>query len=231
MKKILTIAVASIAVSAIADSFSPDIGVTTLSLSLKNNVIPVQFNSLAGSGSVKAGDLVCTNNIPLNSYLFVYNDGSYTAWQLVESGWNPLDVASGTAEAAGITYSGNANSVSLPAGSAIWLSFPAAQSPAKLVSFYGKVASETNTVISANKSTLVCNMTGSEKSISTLLSGVSPQKGDKIRLVTETYQGEYSYNGSSWKRFYPTVSTELPTLGAYQGFWYLSKGGAGFITW
>jgi len=245
MKKILTIAAASIAVAAIADSFSPDIGVTTLSLSLKNNVIPVQFNSLADSGSVKAGDLVCTNNIPLNSYLFVYNDGSYTAWQLVESGWNPLDVASGTAEAAGITYSGNANSVSLPAGSAIWLSFPAAQSPAKLVSFYGKVATSTNTTITAGTkqpknpvSTLVCNPTGGDISGEALVEMLTspkfvPVANDKIRFDNSTNGEYYIFNGTKWGRLngnYEFVEG-LPTLYANKGFWYVSLGGAGTISW
>ena len=43
MKKILTIAVASLAIAAVADSYSPQIGVTKLSLSNKNNLLPVQF--------------------------------------------------------------------------------------------------------------------------------------------------------------------------------------------
>ena len=113
MKKLLTIAVASIAVAAAADSYSPSIGVTSISLSQKNNVIPVQFNSLANNGSVTAGELVCTNNIPPSSHLYVY-DGGWTAWELQASGWAPVTAVT----ADGITGGSGADTKELPAGSA-----------------------------------------------------------------------------------------------------------------
>lgn len=252
MKKLLTIAIASIAVAAAADNtYSPSIGVTSISLSQKNNVIPVQFNSLATSGNVTAGELVCTNNIPLNSHLYVYKDGGYTAWELQPSGWVGLSVAS-TAD--GISYSGNANEKDLPAGSAIWLSFNAAPVSAIDVSFYGKVATSTNTTIvagavSAPVCTLVCNPTGATVAGATLVSkiasGISPVKGDKITLVGgSSFDGYYSYSATSGKWKYVTTDSEgktsatvatpeLPDLGPNQGFWYQrSKGAAaGTIEW
>lgn len=248
MKKLLTIAVASIAVAAAADgSYSPSIGVTSISLSQKNNVIPVQFNSLADSGNVKAGNLVCTNNIPLNSHLYVYDNG-YTAWELSASGWNPLNVVS---SGDGISYSGNADEKSLPAGSAIWLSFPETPGSAINVSFYGKVATSTNTTIAAGTSsdpvsTLVCNPTGATVAGGTLVaklaSGVGPVKGDKITLVGgSSYSGYYSYSKSGNWKFVTTdgngVTTatlqdpELPNLEANQGFWYQRHGAALSIGW
>ena len=230
MKKILTIAVASLAVAAIADTtFSPNIGVTTLSLSLKNNVIPVQFKSLeTADGNVTAGALVCTNNIDVGSHLYVYQNGAYTAWTLTATGWAALDISSDDGITAGVPADGQ----TLSTGTAIWLSFLSKPGSAKLVSVYGRVATPTTTTITSGASTLVCNMTGDSKSFSTLLTGVTPKTGDKIRFVTETYEGEFSYSekNSAWKNF-KTGVTGLPALAPYQGFWYLSNGGSGTITW
>lgn len=238
MKKVLSIAVASLAVAAVA-AFSPDIGVTTLSLSAKNNVIPVQYTSLASDGEVTADALVCTNNIPLNSHLYIYAGTTYTAWTLTENGWEALDISS-TSD--GITTGGSAAGQLLPTGSGIWLSLSSAPKQAVLVSVYGKVASGIKSTISAGTpaspvSTLVCNPNGSLVSAETFASKLSsltvpPVKGDKIQLIKPTFDGYYIYNGSAWKKVSGTTITDgLDGLDAYQGFWYVSKGGTGTITW
>lgn len=237
MKRILSIAVASLAVAAVADSFSPQIGVTTLDLNQKNNIIPVQFTSLAGTGEVTADALVCTNNIPVGSHLYVYQNG-YSAWTLANNGWVAYDSVT---EADGISAGVPAVDQSLPVGTGIWLSFASAPVSAVTVSFYGKVASNTNSVIAAGASdnpvsTLVCNPTSSGVSLAGKFGTgkVVPAKGDKITLLGEsTYSGYYSYNGSDWKYVAAdnTITVQTPTIPAYGGFWYLSKGGSGTINW
>lgn len=238
MKKLLTIAVASIAVAAAADSsYSPSIGVTSIDLSQKNNVIPVQFTSLKESVPVKAGDLVCTNNIPLGSHLYVYDDG-YTAWELRASGWVGLNVVSSTA-ADDITYSGNANMKSLSAGSAIWLSFPAKPNSAITVAVYGQVATSASTEIAvgtseAPKSTLICNPTSSSVALADKVSSLSLAKGDTIQPLGATFSGNYVYSGLSWTKIEEgkiTKNATLPSLDQYTGCWFVSKGGSGTITW
>lgn len=242
MKKILTIAVASIAVAAAADTYSPSIGVTSISLSQKNNVIPVQFNSLATSGNVTANELVCTNNIPLESHLYVYDNG-YTAWKLESTGWVAANTVS-TSE--GITISPGAAEKSLSAGSAIWLSFPETPGSAINVSFYGKVAASTNTTIAAGTdsapvSTLVCNPTGATISGSDLAAKLSfVQPKDKIIPLNSTFGGYYSYSSkySCWKKVIGTTvdkeSVGLPDVEANGGFWYVREKGNttdGSIVW
>lgn len=242
MKKLLTIAVASIAVAAAADgSYSPSIGVTSISLSQKNNVIPVQFTSLKESGAVKVADLVCTNNIPLSSHLYVY-DGGYTAWELQATGWVPTATVSSTD---GINAGAGASTKDLPAGSAIWLSFHETPDSAINVSFYGKVATSTNTTITAGTkepknpvSTLVCNPTGGDISGEALVEMLtspkfSPVANDKIRFDNSTNGEYYIFNGTTWGKLndnYQFVEG-LPTLYANKGFWYVSLGGAGNISW
>lgn len=243
MKKILTIAVASIAVAAAADTYSPSIGVTSISLSQKNNVIPVQFTSLKESGAVKVADLVCTNNIPLSSHLYVY-DGGYTAWVLQATGWVPTATVSSTE---GIDAGAGADTKSLPAGSAIWLSFPAIPGEAINVSFYGKVATSTNTTIVAGSktgstknpvSTLVCNPTGGEITGDALVKMLTspkfePVANDKIRFDNSTNGEYYIFDGTKWGKLdgnYDFVEG-LPKLDANKGFWYVSLGGQGTISW
>lgn len=233
MKKVLSMAVASLAVAAVAADFSPNIGVTTLSLSAKNNVIPVQYTSLTNSSNVTADALVCTNNIEVGSHLYIFLNNSYTAWTLTENGWEALDTSS-TSD--GITAGVPAEGQTLATGTAIWLSFKTTPQSAVLVSVYGAVASELSTTISVGSSTspvstLVCNQTGSEKS--NWLSSVSPAKGDKVQFLGSTFSGYYQYTGSAWKKVSGTsITEETPgSLGAYQGFWYVSKGGSGTITW
>lgn len=236
MKKILTIAVASLAIAAVADSYSPQIGVTTLSLSKKNNIIPVQFTSLASSGDVTADALVCTNNIPQNSYLLAYADDKYSAWVLGDSGWTAADISN----VDGVSVTGNAASSELSAGSAIWLSFPNA-SANRLVSVYGKVAASTNITIAAGKSNLICNPKGAAADLN-FSTGFAFTNGDKITIVgTDEFSGYYVYSSTAngWKRVTSdgisadTVSSISIPVNC--GCWYVSKatseGTVGTIQW
>ena len=237
MKKFITIAVASIAVASVAESFSPQIGVTTLTLTSKNNIIPVQFESLvAGTadGKVTADALVCTNNIPLASHLYIYQNNAYTAWTLENSGWYPRDISS--TEDDGVDKPGvPADGQVLSVGSAIWLSLngPATGD----VSFYGKVASSTNSTIVAGKCNLLANPTGGSVDIIAKLKGKSVAAGDVIRLVGSAEQISWSGKNNNWGKFDPNANNGVGGIATvnslevspYQGFWYYSNG-SGNIT-
>ncbi len=236
MKKILSIAVASLAVAAVAADFSPNIGVTTLVLTNRNTVIPVQYTSLDGGGTITADALVCTNNIPLQSHLVIYNNGSYTAWTLLNTGWEALDVATTVSEIS----VGIPQNQELATGSAIWLCINNADvsydalSPSIKVSLYGvKPATATTTTVEANKATLVCNMTGSYKLFSELLKNINPVKGDKIMLIPSGSMNDYYSYNADLKVWGYRLNREqgLPELGPYQAFWYTSAGGSGTISW
>lgn len=252
MKKLLSIAVASVAVAALADPFSPTIGVTQITTSLKNTVIPVQFSSLT-NGNVTADSLVCTNGLPNGTCLYIF-DGtsqSYSAWVLGNTGW----IGATRAGEDGISAVLPAEGQSLAVGSALWISIPGASSEnQKTFSLYGKVASVTNTTIVAGtkaepKYNLVCNPTGAQMEYSTLigkLSALNPVKGDTASpLIDRKFPGNFVYDGSEWKfitnyegsvvvmtmaQFYGWFGDDekFPARGA---FWYVSKGGAGSISW
>ena len=235
MKKILSIAVVSLAVAAVADTtFSPQIGVTTLNLTRKNNIIPVQFTSLAGSGSVTAAALVCTNNIPLGSHLYIYQNNAYTAWTLEPSGWSPLDISS-TEDDDGVSNPGvPAGDQVLAVGSAIWLSLNGITSAT--VSFYGKVASSMSSTIEAGKCNLLANPTGASVNVLGKLSGMA--NGDQIRVVGDSPEVLFwSDTDEKWKKqsagttigFENVDNLSVP---AHGGFWYYSKGSSNItINW
>ena len=230
MKKILTIAVASLAIAAVADSYSPQIGVTKLSLSNKNNILPVQFTSLT-NGNVTADALVCTNNIPEGSYLLAYIgnlDNPYSVWVLGSNGWVSTDVVS----VDGVSVTAGAANTELAVGSAIWLSFSAKPASAINVSVYGKVTTSPSVSIAAGTTSLVCNPTSSAK-VPTL-SGLPAYK-DKVVVITDTNSGEYVYTGTKWLHRDTSgkvTDSELPEIPAHGGFWYISNGGvSGTISW
>ena len=248
MKMLLSIAVASFAVAAVAEPFSPAIGVTKITTSLKNTVIPVQFSSLT-NGNVTADSLVCTNGLPNGTCLYIF-DGtsqSYSAWVLGNTGW----VGAQRAGVDGIDAAAAAEGQVLAVGSALWISLPEAAETT--FSLYGKVASVTNTTIVAGtkaepKYNLVCNPTGAQMEYSTLigkLSALNPVKGDTASPLLGYFYGNFVYDGTQWKfvvnyqgsmqvltmeEFYAVYGADekFPARGA---FWYVSKGGAGTISW
>ena len=233
MKKILTIAVASLAIAAVADTYSPQIGVTTLDFTHKNNIIPVQFTSLAGSGNVAADALVCTNNIPLGSNLYIYQNNAYTAWTLGTDGWEARDIEGSAADGIYSKPGIPAGDQVLAVGSAIWLSLNGSTSAT--VSFYGKVASSTNSTIEAGKCNLLANPTGGSVDIIAKI-GNNASAGDVIRLVGSQEQISRNKDATKWGKFNPMTGgvDEVTSLSvsSYQGFWYYSKGSANItINW
>ncbi len=235
MKKLLTIAIASASVAAVASTFSPTIGVNTLSLSKKNNIIPVQFTSLesAEGTAVKASALVCTNNIPVGSHLYVFQNGSYSGWELQSTGWAPQTEIS-TAD--GISPGTPASSQTLATGTAIWLSFAEAPKSAVSVAFYGQVATTTNSTIEAGAANLICNPTSASVNLVSKLSSLTLVKGDKILPVGDDFSGYYVYSGSAWSKVepgkVPTSGIAEISLSANQGVWFYSKSGSSrVINW
>ena len=82
MKKLLSITVASLAFAAVADYAAPQIGVTTITATSKNTIIPVPFKALSdGTSGITVTDLVKTNGLPNNTWLLAYNGTNYSSWQ------------------------------------------------------------------------------------------------------------------------------------------------------
>ncbi len=135
MKKLLSIAMASLAVAAFADppanTASPTIGVTAITVTQKNTIVAVPFKSLADGGNIAVTDLVATNNLSVGDWLYVFDGTSYSAWSLTAEGW----VATASASTSGGVTDAVANDAKkyVAAPGAIWLVLKDAPKPSKTV--------------------------------------------------------------------------------------------------
>lgn len=252
MKKLLAIAIASISVAAMADDpvgYSPKVGVTEITATLQNTIVPVKFSSLVDTSNIKAKDLVHPQGIPNGTMLYVFVDNAYKGFMMSFGAWIALPSAS-TASGTSITPA-DADQVAVK-GTALWLSFPKDGGSVQLPTngkfyIFGQVIDAPKSVIvkgaaKAPVSNLLCNPTGAEVAAGDLATklGAIPQVGDKIVPIVATYAGEYVYagagEGKGWWHMAPdgTItrnSVVLPAIPKDGGFWYVSKGGEGEISW
>lgn len=252
MKRLLIAAFASLAFTALAEdantAYSPLIGVSEITPTLKNTIVPVKFTSLAGGaeGTIKAVDLVHPVGVPSGTQLFVFVDNKYEAFVMGINEWTPLTTAS-TSDPS--LHTADIGQVAV-AGTAIWLVFPQnADLSGQKVYIYGEVVANPTSAITAGSkaapvSNLLCNPTDSAVTGAALTEKLAAiaKNGDTIKMLdSETFTGNYVYSGSAnaWWRIYTDENGEtkidkvtgLPTVGAGVGFWYVSKGGSGTIAW
>ena len=237
MKKLLSIAVASFALAAVADTYSPTIGVTQIPLTYKDTIIAVPFASLANGGNISVTDLVCTNGLTNGDILYVFEDNTYTGWVLTEgTGW--VKASSATPAGAQGTSAGTVAS-----GGAIWISLQSAPSEGKTVSIYGKWVTPTTTTLtaataSADKQNLVANPLQSAARATITGAG----KGDTIIFPQDGTMDRYVYNNSRkapdtyvWRnKDNVVINPQTIPVGIGQGFWYVrAKGNTGeaSISW
>ena len=204
MKKLLTIAVASFAMAAVADYTAPQIGVTTITATAKNTIIPVPFKALSnGTSNITVTDLVKTNSLPDHTWLLSYNGTAYNSWEYSSGVWTPGTYAGET----GISPTPGAANATLACGSAIWIVLPTANSYNTSVTVYGAYATGVTSAVAA----------GGENGVATLVA--NPLQGEANITVTRRYDGA-------------AVAT-LPSFDVGQGFWYVraAGGSATEITW
>lgn len=221
MKKLLSLAVASLALAAVADYTSQTIGVTKITTSNKDTIVAVPFKALTNAAvNVSANDLVCTNGLPANTRLAVFVNNSYGYWELAPEGWvvpanQGIDVP--------------ANSL-LQCGGAIWVQLPAAPATSQDIYIYGDftVPPTTSAIVgsSSRVANLVANPLQSDATI-----GVTPVAGDQIIVPND---GIYNYRVKNevgvWRK---GTTSGLPTINVGQGIWYVREANASSttITW
>lgn len=228
MKKILSIAVASFALAAVADTYSPTIGVTQVPLTYKDSIIAVPFASLT-NGNISVTDLVCTNGLSQGDILYVFEDNTYTGWLLTGTGWVKAQTTTPTGAP------GMADGVVAPGG-AIWISLQDAPSANQTVSIYGKWVSPAATTLapataSADTQNLVANPL--QSAATATITGAA--KGDTIIFPKDDTMERYVYNNSRgapdtyvWRKNNVVIDPQTIPVGIGQGFWYVrAKGNTG----
>lgn len=231
MKKLLTIAVASFAIAAVADYTAPQIGVTTITATAKNTIIPVPFKALSdGTSNITVTDLVKTNSLPDHTWLLSYNGTAYNSWEYSSGVWTPASYVGET----GISPTAGAANAPLTCGSALWIVLPTAESYNISVTVYGAYATGVTSAVAAGGengvATLIANPLQGEANIT-----VSPNSGDQIIIPDGenmyTYRTKKDGTGGTWR--FNGASAVLPSFRIGQGFWYVraARGAATEISW
>lgn len=232
MKKLLSIAAASLAVSAIAAYTPVSVGVTKITTTNKDTIIPVAFKALSNGGDIPVAELVNPDGLVDGTTLYVYDGTGYAAWVLGSGVWT------GTVKVTkdGISAAAGGTTAKLATGGAVWIVRPDADvADSRDIYVYGAYPTPAVTTSTAAKgvSTLVANPLQSSATIS--ITGLT--KGDVILVPTgdstdpDRYLCTTAGETIVWKK--SRVATPLPTFTIGQGFWYVptATSNGATITW
>jgi len=223
MKKLLSVSIAALAFAAVADYQPITVGVTTITPTTQNTVIPVPYTSIGSSEQVSVHDLVKAANLPDDTMLYYFDGTNYKAWKKNSSGaWTTPDI-SATIGSAAVTAGSDEINVSV--GAALWVAFPDGTTlHEQSIVVYGSPAAVTNSTIVANKINLLANPTAATVNLAGKL---SPAVKDTIIPIGSVGTYVYSGNAYGWVHTAPDAApvrnATLPNIGQYQGFWYISK--------
>lgn len=231
MKKLLSIAFASLAVAAMAEGetqFSPVIGVTKITTTNKLTIISVPFASLNGGGNISVKDLVSGKGLPNNTWAYVFADNAYTAWQYTTSGgWVG---AMGGSNLGVETPAAATESQTIASPGAIWIQLPDAPSTSQDIYIIGNFDTPPTSQTLIAGSNLVANplQSGGKIAIETAVSGdqiVIPNDVSPETFLCRTKSGH-----PVWVQDGAIVDLTNKVIPAGQGFWYIRKAGAANAT-
>lgn len=231
MKKLLSISVASLALAAMAAYTPTTVGVTKVTTSNKSTIVPVAYKSLSTGESIAVADLVKSANLPGDTMLYVYDGTKYYAYINGGGTWTGVTTVS-TIDGVNTPEAGT-TSLTLAAGSAVWIVLKDTPSSSQDIYVYGAYQTGVTSTAIAGKTTLIANPLQSTATVA--ISGVT--KGDVIMIPKGDTTNPDIYTcmnveGSvpTWKKSRVTVS--LPDFDMGQGFWYVSKGASdATLTW
>ena len=225
MKKLLSVSVASLAFASIAAYTPTSVGVTEITPTSVNTIVPAPYQSLADGESIAVQDLVKAANLPDGTMLYFYNGSAFNAW-IRGTGENVGKwIGSSITSKDGITVSPGSSTVKLTVGSALWVIISDEPTTRKIY-IYGKPSEVTTTTVTAGSTALVAN----PRQTSVIPTINNPANGDVIGFVDGT---TYTYNTTKGKWGSRVKSgTSLPTWQDFtfealpfgSGFWYTSKG-------
>ena len=224
-------------------------GVLKVTCSAQKVIIATPWVECLTAGNVKVTDLVMTDNLAEGDAIIVYaGNNQFKSWRLNGSKqWSSVAVTG----AGGTVTGGAAADAAIARGKAFWFVKVSYSEPYDLY-LYGQdtSATATSTVVAGTPTTPAYSLVASPKTTAAdLNSGVSfftpnaPNAADEIRLPrTNLPDLAFTYQDGQWGT--KTNKVEIGTTGRYRtewvagctipagtGFWYVSKGGSGTITW
>ena len=226
MKKLLSLAVAAVALAAMADYAGQTIGVTKITTTNVNTIVAVPFTSLTNSlAAISANDLVSPVGLPKDTVLQVFKNNQYYGWQLDNNGvW----VAVGDQAASQADVIANST---IACGGAIWVVLPSAPNPSQDIYIYGDFTDQPTESAVAVGSNLIANPLQSDATFT--LAG-TPIKGDQIIIPNDSNPESYTYSKKGkWTGDGAAVDISSLSIKVGQGFWYVRKDGSEVskVTW
>lgn len=229
-------------------------GILEVSSKSTNTIVSVPWVHL-GEGeerSIRACDLVLTNNLTVGDTIMVYNidrryvDQEYTGWALGPDGWEPVTTVTQDA----LATAPEAENSLVKRGKAFWLSRQRPMAGTVAVPFYlcGQYTAnpaESVTIEAGTADTPVFHLVASPVAADRCINdygwkSYSINSNDTITVPLNNQNGAtrlYRYSSES-NMWYYTESSPLGSrrrfdgvIGAGTGFWYISRGGRMTLKW
>ena len=202
------------------------------------------------TAAVSVSNLVMTAGLANGDAVLVYDaqNNEFKSWVISGGAW----VAQIVSQAGATVSSGDAASAAVERGEAFWFVKASYSEPYDLY-LYGQytTAAATSTIAGGDSTTPAYSLVASPKTTDANLNatgvvGFTPNAADEIRIprdnlpdVIYTYKATQTGWGASTKVAiegtdpvrYKKTWTKGCTIPAGTGFWYVSKGGSGKITW
>ena len=194
------------------------------------------------TAAVKVTDLVMTSGLANGDAILVYQDGEFKSWVISGGAW----VAQIVSQAGQTVSSGDAASAAIERGEAFWFVKASYSEPYDLY-LYGQdtTATATSTIAPGTSTSPAYSLLASPNTVAADLNAKNfsgtRNAADEIRVprhnlpdLIYTYKDGQGW-GTSVKTKVGSVYKKVWTLGcsipAGTGFWYVSYGGTGTITW
>ena len=233
MKKLLSIALCAMAVSAFGETVAElgQVGVTAITSSLQNTIVAVSYDDLAGGSGMVVSNFVKTANLEEGDQLAIYVNGEYTTWRLAMNGsvkyWEK-NTATFTIGSDGQQTTGKgepASDVTAAVGTGIWLCRKTPPTGSFTFYIYGKPSTAKTITTTSGKWNLVGNPTQGDVLITAAIAPGS--NNDEILvpgesgLMTYLYKDGANNNQGGWLRAKDAAGNwgDPPTIKAGMGFW------------
>ena len=221
-------------------------GVLRVTCSAQKVIIATPWVECAtADAAVKVTDLVMTSGLANGDAILVYqNDGSFKSWVIADGAWVPQIVS----QAGQTVSSGDPASAAVARGKAFWFvknSFTAGATYDLYLYGQDATTTATSTIVAGTSASPAYSLVASPNTVAADLNAKNfdgtRNAADEIRVprhnlpdLIYTFKDGQGW-GTSVKKQVGSVFKKVweagCTIPAGTGFWYVSKGGSGTITW
>ena len=219
-------------------------GVLKVTCSAQKVIIATPWVECLTAGNVKVTDLVMTSGLANGDAILVYQNGAFKSWAISGGAWTETLVS----QAGATVSSGDAASAAIARGQAFWFVKASYSEPYDLY-LYGQdtTAGATSTIAVGTSTSPAYSLLASPNTVAADLNAKNfsgtRNAADEIRVPRHNLPDLiYTFkDGQGWGT---EVKVEIGSTGRYKktwqagclippgnGFWYVSKGGSGTITW